>query len=156
MKSYFYTALKRKAMSKYINATPESGKEFYQRFHDKGKVVMLNLLKFKAKADYSGLDHLKPEGEISGEQAYELYMECTLPELQKAGGEVLYFGRSNSFLIGPESEQWDAVLLVEHQSVAMFMQFAQNEDYLKTAGHRAAALEDSRLLPTCRGNKFPF
>lgn len=28
------------------------------------------------------------------------------------------------------------------------MEFAQNEDYLKYAGHRTAALEDSRLLPT--------
>ena len=135
-------------MSKYIDATPDAGKEFYHQFHDKGKVVMLNLLKFRAKADYTHLDHLRPEEEISGEEAYERYMECTQPELQKAGGKVVYFGRSNSFLIGPESEKWDAVLLVEHASVAKFMQFAQNEDYLKTAGHRAAALEDSRLLPS--------
>ncbi len=28
------------------------------------------------------------------------------------------------------------------------MAFAQNKDYLKTIGHRTAALEDSRLLPS--------
>lgn len=38
--------------------------------------------------------------------------------------------------------------LVEHESVLKFMEFAQNEDYLKKAGHRTAASEDSRLLPT--------
>lgn len=27
------------------------------------------------------------------------------------------------------------------------MEFAQSKDYLKHAGHRTAALEDSRLLP---------
>ncbi|MBO6516758.1 MAG: DUF1330 domain-containing protein [Bacteroidia bacterium] len=135
-------------MATYIDTTQEAGKEFYQNFHDKGKIVMLNLLKFKPKADYSNLDHLKPETEVTGKEAYQLYMEATLPELEKAGSRIMYYGKSNSFLIGPESEQWDAILIVEHESVARFMAFAQNKDYLRTAGHRTAALEDSRLLPS--------
>lgn len=135
-------------MTKHIDANPESGKRFYQDFNGKGKIVMLNLLKFRAIADYSNLDALKPAGDISGEAAYQLYINYTLPELKKAGGRVLFYGKSKHFLIGPDSEQWDAVLLVEHTSVEAFMAFAQNEDYLKTAGHRTAALEDSRLLPS--------
>lgn len=135
-------------MTKHINTTPEAGKEFYQNFHNKGKIVMLNLLKFKTKADYSNLEQLKPDREITGQEAYQLYMEATMPELEKAGSRVIYYGKSNGFLIGPETEKWDAVLLVEHESVVKFMAFAQNEDYLKTAGHRTAALEDSRLLPS--------
>lgn len=133
---------------KYINASPETGKAFYQNFHGKGKIVMLNLLKFRAIADYSNHEGIKPSGEITGEEAYQLYMDCTLPELEKAGSRIIYYGKSNSFLIGPESEKWDAVLFVEHESVLKFMEFAKNEDYLKNAGHRTAALEDSRLLPT--------
>lgn len=137
-------------MSTYLNATPESGKEFYQHYHEKGKVIMLNLLRFRDKADYSGLEHLEPASEITGEEAYQLYINFTLPELEKAGGRVLYYGKSKHFLIGPETEQWDAILLVEHESVTKFMAFAQNEDYLQTAGHRTAALEDSRLLPSSK------
>jgi uncharacterized protein (DUF1330 family) len=135
-------------MNKHIDASPEAGKEFYQNFHDKGKVVMLNLLKFRATADYTNLEELKPAREISGEEAYQLYMDETLPELEKAGSRIIYFGKSRNFLIGPDSEKWDAVLLVEHESVLKFIEFAQNPDYLKKAGHRKAALEDSRLLPT--------
>jgi len=135
-------------MEKYLNANPASGKQFYQDFHDKGKIVMLNLLKFRPKADYSTLDRLKPEVDISGEQAYQLYMKSTIPELKKAGGRIIYYGKSKSFLIGPESEKWDAVLIVEHQSVIKFMEFAQDKDYLRNAGHRTAAIEDSRLLPS--------
>ena len=135
-------------MSKYIDASPEAGKEFYKNFHDRGKVVMLNLLKFRATADYSGIEELKPTKEISGEEAYKLYMKTTLPELEKAGSRIIYFGKSQNVLIGPDSEKWDAILLVEHESVLKFMEFAQNPDYLKNAGHRTAALEDSRLLPT--------
>ncbi len=135
-------------MNKHIDASPEAGKEFYQHFHDKGSIVMLNLLKFKETADYTNFEALKPATEISGEEAYQLYMEETLPELEKTGSRIIYYGKSRNFLIGPDSEKWDAVLLVEHESVLKFMEFAQNPDYLKKAGHRTAALEDSRLLPT--------
>ena len=135
-------------MEKYIDTNPESGKKFYQDFHDKGKIVMLNLLKFREKADYKNLEQIKPTEIISGEEAYKLYMKNTLPELKKAGSRIIYYGKSNSFLIGPESEKWDAILIVEHESVLKFMEFAQNEDYLKNAGHRTAGLKDSRLLPS--------
>ena len=135
-------------MSKHIDASPEAGKEFYQNFHDKGKVVMLNLLKFRATADYANLEELEPAKNISGEEAYQLYMNSTLPELENAGSRIIYFGKSRNFLIGPDSEKWDAVLLVEHESVLKFMELAKNPDYLEKAGHRTAALEDSRLLPT--------
>ncbi|WP_298421405.1 DUF1330 domain-containing protein [uncultured Kordia sp.] len=135
-------------MRKHIDATPETGKDFYLNFHDKGKIVMLNLLKFRQIADYSDSEHIKPEKEITGEEAYKLYIENTFPELEKAGGRIIYYGKSKNFLIGPESEKWDAILVVEHLSVEKFMAFAQNKDYLKTIGHRTAALEDSRLLPS--------
>lgn len=139
-------------MSKYIHATPESGKEFYQYFHDKGKIVLLNLLKFREKADYSKFEQIKPAEEITGEEAYQLYLESTLPELAKAGSRMIYYGQSKRFLIGPELEIWDALLVVEHESVKKFMEFAQNKAYLKNAGHRTAALEDSRLLPSSQIN----
>lgn len=130
----------------YINATQENGKRFFQK-GIKGNVTMLNMLRFKETADYSKLPHLTPTSILSGEEAYKLYMEHTLPFLKEAGSEILYYGKGGSFLIGPESENWDVILLVKHASVKQFMEFAANEDYLKTAGHRTAALEDSRLLP---------
>ncbi|WP_192349987.1 DUF1330 domain-containing protein [Algoriphagus sp. Y33] len=135
-------------MSKYIDASQEAGKRFYQNFHDKGKVVMLNLLRFRRIADYTNLERIKPTDEISGEEAYQLYMAGILPELEKAGSQIIYYGKSKNFLIGPDFEAWDAILLVEHESVSKFMEFAQQQDYLKNVGHRTAALEDSRLLPS--------
>ncbi|MGY5352299.1 DUF1330 domain-containing protein [Wenyingzhuangia sp. IMCC45533] len=135
-------------MTKYLSATPESGQNFYHNFHDKGKVVMLNLLKFRERAEYSNLEQTKPDEVNSGEEAYNYYLQKTLPELKKAGSKIIYYGKSNSFLIGPESEKWDAILVAEHKSVKDFMELAQSENYLKNAGHRTAGLEDSRLLPS--------
>lgn len=130
----------------YFNPTPESGRDFMMR-NIQGKVVMLNLLKFKKVADYSANPELAPANPISGEKAYELYIEHTLPYLKKSGGEVLFWGKGGNFLIGPIDEQWDAVLLIRQNSVDDFISFASNQEYLKGMGHRIAALEDSRLLP---------
>jgi hypothetical protein len=109
---------------------------------------MLNLLRFRAQADYySATPHLAPPEPIVGATAYQRYMEHTLPLLRKSGGDVIFLGRGGPFLIGPAAERWDAALLVRQRSVADFMASASNEEYLAGIGHRTAALEDSRLLP---------
>ena len=135
-------------MNKHIKATAEAGKEFYLDFLQKGEVTMLNLLKFKSKADYTDLESIKPNKDITGKEAYNLYTNNTLNELKQIGSEILFYGESKHFLIGPESEKWDAVLLIKHKSVQSFMEFAKSQNYLNNVGHRTAGLEDSRLLPT--------
>lgn len=138
-------------MKTYIEASQEAGKAFFMR-QIAGDVVMLNLLKFKDIADYTGAEDIAPKEEISGKDAYQLYINHSLPFLKEAGSEVLFYGKGAAFLIGPEAENWDAVLLVKHSSTEKFIAFAQNQAYLKGAGHRTAALEDSRLLPIEEGS----
>lgn len=133
-------------MRRYLDATEEAGKAFFMR-QIPGELVMLNLLKFKDTADYSDLEHIAPDNELTGKEAYQLYIDHTLPFLKEAGSEVLFYGKGAAFLIGPENEDWDAVLLVKHSSTERFIAFSQNKDYLSIAGHRKAALLDSRLLP---------
>ena len=130
----------------HFEPTEESGRALFAR-GIAGPVVMLNLLRFRALADYSVTPELAPASPISGEAAYRLYVAHTLPHLARSGGEVLFFGRGGAFLIGPSDERWDAALLVRQTSVASFFAFASNRDYLAGIGHRLAALEDSRLLP---------
>lgn len=130
----------------YLEPTQESGRAFFTRGIS-GSVVMLNLLRFRPVADYSATPQLAPTSPITGEAAYRLYMQHTLPYLTQSGGEVLFFGRGGEFLIGPSEERWDAAMLVRQASVASFLEFASNQDYLSGIGHRLAALVDSRLLP---------
>jgi hypothetical protein len=90
---------------------------------------------------------MAPASPISGEAAYKLYMDHTLPFLLKSGGEVLFYGKGGSYLIGPTDEWWDAAMLVRQASLASFLAFASDREYLLGMAHRTAALEDSRLLP---------
>lgn len=133
-------------MTTYLEPTPEAGRAFFTRRVD-GSVVMLNLLRYRAVADYTAAPELDPGAPITGEDAYRRYMQHTLPHLERSGGSVLFFGRGGPFLVGPESERWDAALLVRQQSAAAFLAFASNAAYLAGIGHRTAALADSRLLP---------
>jgi uncharacterized protein (DUF1330 family) len=130
----------------YLEPTQESGRAFFLRGIT-GRVVMLNLLRYRDTADYSTTPELAPSSPISGEAAYRRYMEHTLPHLEASGGRILFFGRGGPFLVGPPHERWDAVMLVEQSSAAAFLAFASNPAYLAGIGHRTAALEDSRLLP---------
>ena len=137
-------------MQTYLEPTQESGRAFFMRGIT-GRVVMLNLLRYKALADYSATPQRAPATPVTGEAAYRLYMEHTMPYLEQSGGRVLFFGRGGGFLVGPEGERWDAAMLVEQASTAAFLAFASNAEYLAGIGHRTAALEDSRLLPLQEG-----
>lgn len=137
-------------MQTYLEPTQQSGRAFFMRGMT-GRVVMLNLLRYRAFADYSATPQLAPASTITGEEAYRLYMEHTMPYLEQSGGRVIFFGRGGGFLVGPENERWDAAMLVEQASTAAFLAFASNVDYLAGIGHRTAALEDSRLLPLQEG-----
>ena len=137
----------------WLMPTREAGKEFLMR-NIQGSVVMLNLLRFREYADYSADPHLAPEFQITGEMAYQLYINHTLPYLEKSGGEILFWGRGGNFLIGPADERWDAVMLVRQQSVSSFISFESNEAYMAGIGHRTAALENTRLLPLTENNNI--
>lgn len=102
-------------------------------------VIMLNLLRFKERAD--GID----EG-ISGREAYARYGEEAAPFLAAVGGRLLSAVEAQQVVIGPDEDEWDVALLVEYPSREAFLQMAANPDYLAVHAHREAALADSRLI----------
>lgn len=89
-----------------------------------GPITMLNLLRLREVADYSGNPELAPETLISGKEAYSRYVEHTLPYLTEAGGELMYLGEGGDYLIGPEGEGWDLAMLVKQSSFQDFLSFA--------------------------------
>ncbi len=130
----------------YLMPTQEAGRDFVMR-KIKGHVIMLNLLRFRKIADYSASPELMPDKPISGKEAYQLYIDHTLPFLESSGGEILLMGEGGNYLIGPTNESWDLMLLIKQNSVESFLAFESNQEYMKGIRHRTAALEDSRLLP---------
>ena len=131
---------------RYIEATQEAGIALFSR-KISGEVIMLNLLRFHKVADYTKNPDLAPSEPVSGREAYQKYIDHTLPFLKESGGSIAFIGEGGKYLIGPRDEQWDMAILIRQKSVSDFVAFASNQEYLAGIGHRTAALEDSRLLP---------
>ena len=130
----------------YLDVSPQQGAAFFGS-PDNGPVVMLNILRFRDKADYSHAPDLEPAGGCSGREAYDRYISEMLPLLEASGGAVLFSGAGAPFLIGPQDESWDHVLLVRQASKAAFLAFASDPEAQRITAHRTAAISDSRLLP---------
>jgi len=135
-----------KRTTRYLEPTQDAGRAFVMR-RMTGNVVMLNLLRFREAADYTATPHLAPPSPISGEAAFQRYIEHTLPYLLESGGGIEFLGEGGAFLIGPSDERWDMAMLIRQRSVESFLGFASHPTYLAGLGHRTAAIEDSRLLP---------
>lgn len=132
--------------SGFVEPTSEALRAFMAAGRQ-GPVVMLNLLRFRETADYSGSPELAPPAAMSGADAYKRYMVHTTPFLAKIGGEAVFLGDGGGALIGPSDERWDMVLLMRYPSTEAFFKFAMDPEYQKGVGHRTAALADSRLVP---------
>ncbi|QLC24519.1 DUF1330 domain-containing protein [Parasphingopyxis algicola] len=134
----------------HLDVTPEAGRDFIMR-GIQGPVVMLNLLRFRETADYTGFPDIAPAAPISGAEAFDLYVAHTLPFLQSSGGELLFLGDGGPWLIGPAGERWDKAMLVRQVSVDSFVAWSNDAEYLTGIGHRTAAIKDARMLPLIAG-----
>ena len=124
----------------YIEPSPVQFERLAGAAED-GPVVMLNLLRFKERAD--GIDAADA---ISGAEAYERYGAAVTTFLARAGGRVLFAAQPHECVIGPEAAEWDLVLAVEYPSRQAFLEMVGDSGYLEIHRHRAAALADSRLI----------
>jgi uncharacterized protein (DUF1330 family) len=102
-------------------------------------VVMVNLLRFKPRAD--GID----QG-LSGEQAYERYAEAMQRFIESHGGRIIWAGRVDSVVIGDGDAQFDMIGLVEYPSRQKFLEIAQSERVREIGTHRSAGLESQWLI----------
>jgi hypothetical protein len=112
-----------------------------------GPIVNLNLIQLRETAEYADFPEIAPVTEISGYDAFMRYIQLAKPFVEKNGGEILFVGNGDRFLIGPDTEKWDICMLIKQKSVKDFFAFEQNPAYMQIIGHRIAAISDSRLLP---------
>ena len=98
---------------------------------DKGPVVMLNLLKFKAHG---------------GEATYGKYAQAVGKIVEAHGGKVLYAGRAAELMVG--TEEWDAVVLVQYPSRQALIDMFNSPEYQAIHHYREEGLERTVLYAT--------
>ncbi len=82
--------------------TPEQIKELGEGGHDR-PIYMVNLLKFKEKAEYED----GRETELSGQEAYGIYAAEVAALLAKVGGKPVIGGQVTGLRLGMVEELWD-------------------------------------------------
>ena len=120
-------------------------KDIFAQFRDNnraGPIQMLNLVRLRDKAAY-------PDGrDVSGAEAYASYGRESGPVFSRLGGKVIWQGRFELMLIGPQSEHWDHCFIAEYPEVDAFVQMVRDPVYREAVKHRQAAVLDSRLIRT--------
>jgi uncharacterized protein (DUF1330 family) len=111
-----------------IMPTPEAMQKLAQA-PESGKVVMLNLLKFKPG---------------TGAASYNEYGRHVAKILAKIGGRVLFAGQAAQSVIGNDGD-WDAIAIVEYPSRKAFMEMGLSAEYQAIHHFRDEGLERTEL-----------
>ena len=107
-------------------------------------ICMVNLLKFKEKAEYEdGRDT-----DLTGREAYALYEEGVKKLLQEIGGGVGFEGDVERLALGEVEELWDVVALAVWPSRGAMFEVMQSPDMQAISVHRSAGLAGQLNLET--------
>jgi len=109
-----------------------------------GPIYMVNLLKFREKAEYGD----GRETVLSGTEAYMLYAAGVSEILEQLGGGGMFSARVDRLVIGEVEELWDAVAIAMYPSRQAMMEMFQSKQYQDIHVHRDAGLAGQLNIET--------
>jgi uncharacterized protein (DUF1330 family) len=115
--------------------TAEQIQELAEEGHDR-PIYMVNLLKFKEKAQYED----GRETGLTGQEAYGIYGIEVLAHLAKVGGKPVIGGQVTGLRLGVVEELWDSVAIAMYPNRKAMLKMITDPEYLKSAQHRSAGL----------------
>ena len=107
-------------------------------------IKMVNLLKFKDKADYKD----GRQTSLSGKEAYQIYTDEVQGHLEKVGGKSIFLGEVERLMLGEVEELWDWVVIVEYPSRKAMLEMVMDSEYQKSEEHRSAGLAGQLNIET--------
>ncbi|HEU0023884.1 MAG TPA: DUF1330 domain-containing protein [Thermoleophilaceae bacterium] len=111
-----------------------------------GPVVMLNLNRYRERAEYDGDVPGGESSDVPGHEAYMRYGVVATEVLARVGGRILWHTDSKRTVIGDETDRYDEVIAVWYPSLAAFAALATDPELLAARPHRVAALERAALV----------
>ena len=125
----------------------EQIKGFFEPGAD-GPIYMINLLKFKDRAEYED----GRATELSGQQAYGIYAEAVQGLLERVGGTAGFHADVQRLMLGEVEDLWDSVAIAQYPSRAAMMEMIQLPEYAEIAVHRSAGLAGQLNIETVGAN----
>lgn len=119
-----------------IPTDPERLKQMTEPGPD-GPIYMVNLLKFKDKAEYED----GRETDLTGREAYGLYGQEVAKLLPKFGGKLIFVGDVTFLALGEIEELWDEVAIVQYPKRSAIVEMSLSPEWQAISVHRAAGLK---------------
>ena len=110
----------------------------------KTTIHMVNLLKFKDKAEYKD----GRQTDLTGQEAYQIYAKEVKGHLQKVGGKLIFSGVVSRLMLGEVEELWDWIAIAEYPSRKAMRSMIMDKDYRKSEEHRSAGLAGQLNIET--------
>jgi uncharacterized protein (DUF1330 family) len=126
-----------------VTPTTEQIKGFFESGAD-GAIYMLNLLKFKKKAEYA--DGRKTE--LTGAEAFALYGAEVSKILLNLGGGGMFNAKVERLMLGEVEELWDTVAIAMYPSRQAMIDMMQSKEYQAIHHHRDAGLAGQLNIET--------
>jgi uncharacterized protein (DUF1330 family) len=110
----------------------------------KTAIHMVNLLKFKDKAEYKD----GRQTDLTGQEAYQIYAKEVQEHLQKVGGKLIFSGQVSRLMLGEVEELWDWIAIAEYPSRKAMRSMIMDKNYRKSEEHRSAGLAGQLNIET--------
>ena len=125
--------------------------EFLEEGNDE-PIYMVNLLKFKEKAEYPD----KRETDLTGREAYAIYGAEVVKHLEKVGGKPIFGSDVIRLMLGEVEELWDQVAIAMYPNRKAMLKMISDPDYIESAQHRVAGLAGQLNIETKIRNNEGF
>lgn len=115
-----------------------------------GPVFMVNLLKFKDKAEYE-------DGRattLSGREAYQIYGRAVVDILPKFGGQAIFAADVSFLSLGRAEELWDEVAIAAYPERGAMVRMSLSPEWREAAVHRTAGLKGQLNIETTLAAEF--
>jgi uncharacterized protein (DUF1330 family) len=132
-----------KVVNELLPSTPEQIQAM-QEPGPNGPIYMVNLLKFRDKAEYED----GRESDLSGRAAYQLYGLGVMQLLPKYGGKLVFVGDVTGLQIGKVEELWDEVVIAMYPDRAALLAMSTSKEWRDLSVHRAAGLAGQLNIET--------
>lgn len=107
-----------------------------------GPIFMINLLKFKDKAEYQD----GRETDLTGRQAYQLYGAGVAGLLPEFGGRIFFMADTTFLSLGQVEELWDEVAIGAYPDRNALWRMSNSAEWQALAVHREAGLAGQRNI----------
>ena len=117
-----------------------------------GPIYMVNLLKFKDRAEYED----GRETDLSGYDAYQIYGREVFKLLPEYGGKFVFAGDVTFLSLGQVEELWDEIAIVMYSSRADLVAMSSSQAWQEISVHRTAGLAGQLNIETVAQPGLPL